>query len=57
MKIEGFAGGGNLNLTLTSVVFESFPWTCYFYTPYYLTLTSVVFESPKPIAPGSASPI
>ena len=24
MKIEGFAGGGNLNLTLTSVVFEFF---------------------------------
>ena len=22
MKIEGFAGGGNLNLTLTRVVFE-----------------------------------
>ena len=56
MKIEGFAGGGNLNLTLTSVVFESvyekiFSEFCL----YYLTLTSVVFESDRFISFSNGS--
>ena len=44
MKIEGFAGGGNLNLTLTSVVFESCHGILSNSIIKNLTLTSVVFE-------------
>ena len=44
MKIEGFAGGGNLNLTLTRVVFELVFLSVPFSTKGNLTLTRVVFE-------------